>query len=78
MCRLCYEVFIVVGFDFECTIPEFSCVASIVEKCFIMHLRLSMFLIMIIVTGTCVFAFFAKRSHRVQSVRENAGANHSA
>ena len=73
----CYGVFTgwYARFYFECTIPEFSCITSIVEKCFIVHLCLSMFLIMIIDRDVrfCVF-----RETFTQSVRENAGANHSA
>ena len=46
----CYGVFTgwYARFYFEYIIPEFTCVASIVEKCFIVHLRLSMFLIIVI------------------------------
>ena len=60
----CYGVFTgwYARFYFECTIPEFSCVASIVEKCFIVHLRINTFLI-IVMTACCVCVDFMKRSH---------------
>ena len=55
LCVDCYGVFIgsYARLYFECTIPEFTCVASIVEKCFIVHLRLSMFLIILLTASAC-------------------------
>ena len=55
LCVDCYGVFIgpYARVYFECAIPEFSCVASIVEKCFIVHLCLSMFLIILLTASAC-------------------------